>query len=259
VGFIWHDGVMTAQPTWGGDNGFATGVNSHGQVVGWAETRVLDPTCRELQKEQFRAALWDTRAGTMEELKPYPGDSTSAATAINEAGVAVGISGDCDIAVGRFSARHALVWDHGTVTSIGNLGGVSWHTPMEINASGDVVGFSNPPGDTQGEFFPHAFYWSKSTGIVDLKLLDGHDFSQAFSINARRQVVGRSCAAAGCRAILWDAAGMVDLNSIAVLATGDVLLSARDINDAGQITGQIFDASTGRNIAFIATPRAAGQ
>ena len=38
-------GVMTGLPTLGGDNGFATGVNDRGQIVGWAEDNTHDPTC----------------------------------------------------------------------------------------------------------------------------------------------------------------------------------------------------------------------
>lgn len=33
-GFVWKDGVMTGLPTLGGDNGFATGVNNRGRIVG---------------------------------------------------------------------------------------------------------------------------------------------------------------------------------------------------------------------------------
>src|SRR5579859_4101261 len=39
-GFLWRDGHMTAMPTLGGDNSFATEVNNRGDVVGWAETAV---------------------------------------------------------------------------------------------------------------------------------------------------------------------------------------------------------------------------
>ncbi len=78
-----------------------------GQVVGWAENGVHDPTCNTaFQILQFRAVIWQPN-GTMQELPPLPGDSTSAATAINDLGQVVGISGDCGVAVGSVSARHA--------------------------------------------------------------------------------------------------------------------------------------------------------
>jgi hypothetical protein len=41
-GFWWADGAMHELPTLGGNHGFATEVNSKGQIVGWAETEVHD-------------------------------------------------------------------------------------------------------------------------------------------------------------------------------------------------------------------------
>ena len=259
-GFVWENDVMTALPTFGGTHGFAAGVNSRGQVVGWAETTVHDPTCESPQVLQFRAARWDPKQGTMEELPPYPGDSTSAATAINQRGQVVGISGECDVAVGRFSARRAVLWDQGDVIDIGNLGGVSWHTPMAINQSGVVVGFSNPEGDPQGEFIPEAFRWSRKDGIESLgKLSEDDDFSQAFGVNARGQIVGRSCLGAACRAFLYENGAMYDLNDLADPGPGRTLVAAQDINDAGRITGRVADSGTGRTLAFVATPRGREQ
>ena len=103
-GFRWQNGVMTALPTLGGTNSYATGANNQGQIVGWAENTVHDSTCAGSQLLQFRAVIWGPRPGQIQELPPLPGDSVSAATAINDKGQVVGISGDCDIAFGRFSA-----------------------------------------------------------------------------------------------------------------------------------------------------------
>lgn len=256
-GFWWENNEMHELPTLGGNHGFATAVNSRGQIVGWAETAVHDPTCVGVQQLQFRAAMWEPKKGTTQELPPLHGDSTSAATAINENGRAVGISGDCDQAVGRFSARHAVLWDHGTVTEIPNLGGVTWHTPMYINERGDVVGFSNPPGpgDPQGDFIAHAFLWKKgSTMALDLKTLDDDPLSEAFAINSRGDVVGVSFGgSAGLRAFLYKDGVLHNLNDLADAAP-DVLLAAQAINDAGVITGRIRDAATGNILTFVATP-----
>jgi len=254
-GFVWKADQMTPLSTFGGNQGFATGINGRGQVVGWAETTIHDPTCNTPQVLQFRASLWDTQLGTMTELPPLHGDSTSAATAINEMGQAVGISGDCDVAVGRFSARHAVLWDHGTVTEIANLGGTSWHTPMAINLKGDIVGFSNPPGDAGGIFIAHAFIWTKSGGISDLKTLPGDATSQALGINSRGQVVGFSTSAAGVnRAFLWQQGKLMKLNDLVAPGFADSLVSAQDINEAGQITGRVFEKSSRKTLVFVATP-----
>jgi len=257
-GFVWENGAMQELPTLGGNHGFATSVNDRGQVVGWAETAVHDPTCTGVQVLQFRAVMWEPKNGTKQELPPLPGDSTSAATAINQEGQAVGISGDCDQAVGRFSARHGVLWDHGTVSEVPNLGGVTWHTPMDINERGDVVGFSNPPGpgDPEGEFIAHAFLWTKhSATATDLGVLPGDLFSEAFAVNSRGVVVGVSFGGAnGARAFIYEDGVLENLNDLADAAP-DVLLSAQDINDRGQITGRVRDHETGNILVFVATPQ----
>lgn len=92
-----------------------------------------DPTCVAPQVLQFRAVLWGARNGHPQELSPLPGDTVSAATALNDRGQVVGISGICDQAAGRFSAIHSVLWDDGVPTDIGDLGGVAWNTPMAIN------------------------------------------------------------------------------------------------------------------------------
>lgn len=253
LGFVWQDGVMTSLPTLGGNNGYAAGMNSRGQVVGWAENTVHDSTCVAPQVLQFRAAVWESRDGSIQELSPIPGDTTSAATAINDKGQIVGISGICDRAVGRFSAAHAVLWQGGTVTDIGNLGGVAWNTPTAINNRGQIVGFSDLPGDESGAVNFHAFLWTRSGGIQDLGTLPGDVFSLAFGINDRGQVVGQSIGASGSRAFLWEDGVMTDLNTRVPLGSLD-LVYANDINSSGEIAGGAFDPKTGEAPAFLATP-----
>lgn len=256
-GFFWYRDHMQALPTLGGTHGFAAGVNNRGQVVGWAETAQRDPTCVGAQQLGFQAVLWEPLRNRMHRLRPYPGHSASAATAINERGQAVGISGDCDQAVGRFTARRAVLWQGGRVTEIPNLGGTSWHTPMDINERGDVAGFSNPPlpGDAAGDFVAHAFYWrAGSDAAVDLGVLPGDALSEAFGINARGQIVGVSFGGtSGSRAFLWENGVMTNLNDLVDVAP-DVIQSAQHINDAGQITGRLRHVATGEVVAFVATP-----
>ena len=254
LGFVWKDGVMTALPTLGGNNGFATGANNRGQVVGWAENAVHDSTCTPPQVLQFRAVLWGPRRNQIKELPPLPGDTAGAATAINDRGQVVGISGTCDQAVGRLTAAHAVLWDKkGRVTELGDLGGTSWNTPMAINERGDVVGFASQAGDDPDAPNLRAFLWTKKNGIQDLGTLPGDASSQASGINERRQVVGSSCDAAGaCRGFLWQNGVMTDLNTL-VTGYTDLIINAQDINDLGVITGRAQKA-TGERPAFEASP-----
>lgn len=254
--FVWSNGVMTQLPTLGGTNGFATGINARGQAVGWAETPVHDPTCDPTgdQVLQFHAVQWNTRSGAVTALAPWPGDSASAATAINDRGQVVGISGECDVAVGRRSAIRAVLWDHGQMVDLGSLGGDFWHTPMALNERGEVVGFSNPPGGALDGSDLHAFHWTRRGGMEDLGKLAADASSQALGINARGQIVGVSCGAV-CTAMLWQEGQMLKLQDLVPGFTG-ILWSARSINDAGVITGRMYDAN-GVPMAYVATPVAA--
>jgi probable HAF family extracellular repeat protein len=253
-GFEWKAGVLRRLPTLGGPNGFATGSNDSGQVVGWAQDKVHDPTCDSRPMLQFRAVIWGPGRQQLRPLRPLPGDTVSAATAVNDRGQVVGISGFCDQAVGRFSAIHAVLWQRDQVISIGTLGGVAWNTPMAINERGEVVGFSNVSAAAGGSFAVQAFLWTRHGGIRRLGVLPGDATSQALGINSSGQVVGTSCDAKGnCRAFIWRDGVMRNLNSL-VRGYHGTLVAANDINDSGVITGQA-QLGTGALVAFVGRPR----
>src|SRR5256884_7512867 len=87
LGFVWEGGQMRGLPNFpGGNNGFATGANNLGQVVGWAENGVHDPTCCCTQVLQFRPAMWTLAPDQIHGLPLFPGDTSGAATAINDNG-----------------------------------------------------------------------------------------------------------------------------------------------------------------------------
>jgi probable HAF family extracellular repeat protein len=266
LGFVWENGQgpMRGLPNFpGGNNGFATGANNLRQVVGWAENGVHDPTCccqsdPGHQVLQFRPALWTLGPpDQIQDLPLIPGDSSGAATAINDNGQIVGISGICDQAVGRHTAKHAVLWENGTVTDIyPDAPAPWWNTPTAINQHGDVVGFAGDPTDVEGNIL-HAFIWTKDNGIKVLKPLRGrvpqHVDSEAYGINEAGQVVGVSCAAdqVDCRAVIWNhGVYPTDLND----PTYSVFLAlAKDINNKGEITGRAVD-STGALRAYLAVP-----
>ncbi len=260
LGFVWEQNQMRGLPTFpGGNNGFATGANNLRQVIGWAENGVHDGACVSPQVLQFRPAMWTLGPpDQIQDLPLIPGDTSGAATAINDNGQIVGISGICDQAVGRHTARHAVLWENGGVTDLGNLGAQWWNTPTAINQRGDVVGFDGDPAFVEGDIV-HAFMWTREDGIRHLKPLQGrspkHVDSEAYGINEARQVVGISCDAnfVDCRAVIWDHGNTpTDLNELKGSYSAR-LESAKDINDNGEIAGRAIDGN-GVRTAYLAIP-----
>ena len=263
VGFVWKDKRMTALPTLGGNNGFATAANNFGQIVGWAETTVHDPSCSSPQQVlQFKAVMWGPRPGEMHVLEPLPGDSTSAATAINDRGQVVGISGACGIAVGGVSAAHAVIWENGKPVKLDDLGGSEFHTPMAINNEGVVVGFSLPAA-AEGTANFHAVIWDRQGHITDLNTLPGDAISEATGINDRGQIVGTSFTAgfASSRAFVYEHGKMTDLNTLGPVNSPIYMISTGDINNFGEVSGggcQLVNGAcdfSQEAAAFLAIPR----
>jgi probable HAF family extracellular repeat protein len=264
VGFAWQDGVMTElPPLTGGYDSYAAGVNNRGQVVGWAEDGVHDPTCNAPgQVLQFEAVIWGPKLTAITQLPPYPGDPDSAATAINDQGQVVGISGLCSNAVGGASAEHALLWENGKPINLGNIGGEAWNTPVSLNNHGQIVGFANTSGDQNAGLSPTAFLWTQTTGMQALPFLDGDKNSIAFDINEKGQVVGQSAGPndgpIGLRAFLYENGVMMDLNSLIQPDSSLYLTNAQGINDRGEIAGTALDAS-GVAVAFLAVRAYGGE
>ena len=262
LGFVWQNNQMRGLPPFpGGNNGFATGANNLGQVVGWAENGIHDPNCCCTQVLQFRPAVWTLGPpDQIQDLPLIPGDSSGAATAINDNGQIVGISGICDQAVGRHTAKHAVLWENGTVTDIyPDAPAPWWNTPTAINQRGDVVGFAGDPAFVEGDIL-HAFMWTRDDGIRQLKPLQRrvppHVDSEAYGINEARQIVGISCDAdfVDCRAVVWNNGTVpTDLNELKGSYSAH-LESAKDINNKGEITGRAVDPITGVLTAYLAVP-----
>jgi probable HAF family extracellular repeat protein len=263
LGFAWEAGRMRRLRALGGDNSFATSANNRRQVVGWAETAAADPDCINPEDRGFQAVVWDLDSNRTHALPPFDKDKAGAATAINDRGQVVGISGICDQSIGRHSARHAVLWENGTVKDLGNVGSNTWNTPTAITERGDiVVGFANAPGASPTSPRFRAFMWTErddlcpklpGQDICDLGTLDPDGTAQAWGVNEWGQVVGTSCPPSGlCKAFIWENGEMKDLNEFRG-AYPHHLENAMDINNLGQISGRSVVAPNVRE-AFLATP-----
>ena len=259
VAFAWRNGHMTQLAGLGGNNSIGGGDNNRGQIVGWAENALHDPTCVSggglVQILQFEAVVWEKEEGEwhVRQLPPYPGDPDSAAVAINDLGQVVGISGTCDVAIGAYSAIHAVLWENGHPIDLRNLGGHGWNTPTAINNRSAVVGFANQPNDIVNgslAFIPEAFLWTKENGMIGLKALPGDAISEATDINDAGQIVGVSYTGtdfSNPRAFIYQDGMMTPLNQL--LSKSDqasfYISSTGGINDLGEIAAQANLISNG--------------
>jgi probable HAF family extracellular repeat protein len=254
--FLWQDGGMIQLPTLGGNNGTAMAISNRGEVAGFAENSTPDPRCPAPQVLHFKPVVWEK--GVIHKLPTLGGDPDGVAQQINDKGEVVGGSGTC----AAFNTNlffnlvpvHALLWEKGKATDLGNLGGktgqAGGNIALDINIRGQVVGNSDLPGDTTF----HAFLWTRRTGMQDLGTLSGDVASLSISINDGGSVVGASLDANfNPRAFLWEKGLMTDLNTLIAGDSPLYLLTGCSINSRGEITG-LGLTSTGEIHTYLATP-----
>ena len=179
-----------------------TGMNDRGALVG------------EAYNPGSHALAVKIENGEMKPLGDFGYGST--ANAINNAGVAVG-----NAVVGNY--RHAAVFQDGTATDIGTLGG-DYSSARDINDAGVVVGSAQT--STSGS---RAFMYQNGV-MSDLGASGGH-YSVAQRVNARNDVLGFTM--------------MEDYSTVPFLYANGVMTNlgaripgwAADLNDSGKIVG----------------------
>jgi len=226
--------------------------------------------------------------GKIRDFGTLPGDTSSAASAIDDRGDLVGGSSG-------YGVLHAFLWtqDKG-MQNLGTLPGGWESLATAINRSRTVVGGGDigqgqgrgfvwtertgmrelpalPTGGhsgadgindhfqivgssdvvIKGYYYPdRAVLWTKAGKIESLGTLPGTTSSAAFAINNSAEVVGFS---GWWRAFIWTRAkGMQNLNDLIAQNSGWILLEAFAINDRGQITGE--GTLNGQPHAFLLTP-----
>ena len=209
-----------------GAGSYATAINGAGEVVGG------------------NGGAFAVVNGQIQQLAAPPGVNWSAAYGINDGGTIVG---DGQLANGTF---RGIIWNPGgTSTLLGTFGGSSSQA-MDVNNSGEVVGFAS-----LADGYQHAFSEIGGT-MIDLGTLGGGS-SYAYGVNDSGEIVGYGWLADGSQsAFLYDDGTMLDLNSLLANNSGWDLLAAYGINDSGQITGEgLYD---GQLTAFVLTDPPAG-
>lgn len=272
VPFFWTGSRMIPLPTLGGVNGVGNEINNSGSIAGYAENTTLDPGCTAAQaapqKYQFKPAVWNH--GKIQAL-PTGNDADGVAISINDLGQVVGVSGSCaplnPIFLFYLTIKHALLWQNGVATDLGNLGGEFNNLAHHINNLGQVVGQSDLALDQTA----HAFLWPgpdnkmQDLGTVNDAINDD-TFSIGLGINDAGEIVGISSNAnqSIIRAFIRRNGTLVDLNSLIVGSnpfpqsfstsfgpTG--LVTACSITSKGEIIGIAIDL-IGRTHGYLATP-----
>ena len=159
------------------------------------------------------------------------GGSGSQASAINGAGVIVGLS-----TIPGSPRPHAFVWRNGVMRDLGALAGGS-SGATAINDDGIIVGWS-----TVASGATRAVRW-KDGVKRNLGTLGGRN-SEARGINAFGVIVGWSETASGIhRAFIWKNGVMTDLGT-----PGGTFSRANGINRSGTVVGA-YTAASGKNHA----------
>jgi len=227
-------------------------INNAGQIVGEGEP---DPNLYP-PSHKWHAALFDP-TGDGNNIDLIPRDySEGTAYSINAPGQIAGLVGE------PWDDARAMLFDP---TGDGN--NIDLGTPDEwtscalsINDAGQIVGWSSflitrPPFVTL--IYATLFDSTGNGNHVDLGTLGG-EWSKAYSINNREQIVGWATTASGSeRATLFDPTGKGNNINLGTLP-GEGESQASSINDLGQIVGYADDAS-GNQHAVLFDPNGTGN
>ena len=279
--FRWANGQMEDLATLGGSLAAAYDINKRGDIAGFS-TLAGD--------EVVRAFLW--RRGELHDLGTLPGGTNSIAYAISDRGAVVGhadaadgqehtflwhrrtgmidlgplsLGGDPDntrayaisnrgqiVGVAQDDQRRTrgFLWERGEMTDLGTLGG-SRSAAMGINNRNEIVGAATAEDDVEWV----AVRWRD--GQIQPLNAPGR-WSEAHAVNNRGDVVGwAEFPNGGYHGFLYRRGVMRNLNDLIPADSGWWLISANDINDAGEIVGAGWIDDEGH--AFLLTPKTVGQ
>ncbi len=263
-GFIYQNGVMQSIgiPA-NAKNSRAFDINDAGLIAGVAT--LTDDVAAVPVSYLEKAAIIDMNAATpFTILGTFRADDSgrSSARAINNSGQVVGWS-DTEL-VDKLFDSHAFFYDpqgNATLEDLGTFGGKNSFA-NDINDAGVIVGLAT---DSNDDTFAFSFQPGTDTALVKLGVLNADlPFSVANDINDNNQVVGFSTFAkprtprspATKHATLYENGNIIDLNQQIDCSLGWSLVTAKSINNAGEIVGSgVINTETH---GFLLTPNVNG-
>ncbi|MBT8401662.1 MAG: tandem-95 repeat protein, partial [Rhodothermia bacterium] len=223
---IWQGSALTVISADGVDVGQAEAISSDGEIVG----SVLTPTSAE---RAIRGELGNVRQLSSEDSRAY---------GINGLGMAVGskVSG---------TAVTAVSWSSNGLESELSTPGSRFAEAYGVNDSGWIVG-------AMGDDAASSAAKTTSRGLLlqndPLFTMTGESSISADFSKSMTEVVGLTKSQSlELRAALWVGGNVLDLNALIPEASGWTLVEARDVNNAGQITG--YGLFQGAPRAFVLT------
>jgi probable HAF family extracellular repeat protein len=253
-----YDYVATAIPPLAGktrSRGY--GINNQGQVAARA-SNYSDAEQKDIERQAF---AWDPVHGGLP-LRTLSGES--GVWGINDAGLVSGY------AYNASGFQHAVRWDTalrpvpltdlGTLTNTTTSASGNTSTAYDLNAGGQVTGYSEIPNDA-GNFTPfHAILYDDASGLRDLGTFDTtfpewqHGYSISYDANTLGRVVGVASSTEGgpwhFRPFVYDAAsGLQELQRDPAYADPSREWYAVAINDSELIGGHVI-AAAGQSLPY---------
>ncbi len=238
--FIWTEtgGMVDLGALPGDTSSKALAVNADGSVVVGSSTA----------GNVTRAFRWTQ--GVMTEISTLGGDTIAYAVSADGSVVAGSYGG-----TGGAPTEHAFRWTlaGNTMTDLGLLSDGRYSVAQGISADGlVVVGYAdhtNDPTVANPDYFEHAFRWTAGTGMVDLGVLSGFNFSYASATNRDGSVVVGYLLGGGTQGFRWaSATGMRTvedwLRDNGVTVARDFTADATGVSADGNIVvGNTVDAN----------------
>jgi probable HAF family extracellular repeat protein len=269
--FLWDGGQMANLGTMGGSASVGKGINSHGHVAGYSSI---------VSGGTGIAALW--RDGAVINLTPdIPTGQGSQAVAINDNDQVIGLIGWGEAFVWQNGSRttlgglgggaafvtdinnvgtvvgssqqHAVLWENGVLRDLGVFPGDEEAGATAINNNGVIVGYSGRTDFDTYEQFYKPFIWQDGR-LTAIAAPSSEAYASA--INDLGDIVGTmraGGAASPWHAYIYKDGVVTNLNAVKPSGTGLHLAYAQAINDDGQIAGVAIDGQ-GRYHGFLLTP-----
>jgi probable HAF family extracellular repeat protein len=277
--FLWQDGRLRGLGDAQGHGRAFHGMNDVGQIVGDAP----GPSGGRI------GFVWSK--GSVQDLRPPPGYDDMSPDAINNHGQIVGRAYTRAPGGGNTKIARAFLCDHGQIRLLDTLGYTESYV-SDINDRGEIVGWLSSVGKEQcflhqgntiralgagaamainnrgvilGSFRSeegraHVGLWQNDR-LSELPTLPGYTAARALDLNDRNEVVGYSRKIqVGVysgdpevdRACLWRDGRVYDLQDLLPVNSGWNYVTAKAINNRGQIVGS--GSLHGRSRALLLTP-----